>query len=128
MALNEKQQKLCNEHPYDFSNLTALFLNCTLKPSGNLSHTEVLMNVSQAIMDTNGISTEVVRAVDYNLPPGVYPDMTEHGFERDDWPQLCKKVMDADILILGTPIWLWQGEFGLPKRHRAFVWRIGESE
>lgn len=32
--------------------------------------------------------------------------MTEHGWERDDWPDIFDRVMDADILVLGTPIWL----------------------
>ncbi|MDZ7781927.1 MAG: NAD(P)H-dependent oxidoreductase [Halioglobus sp.] len=40
------------------------------------------------------------------MPPGVYPDMREHGFERDDWPALCEKVMAANIMVIGTPIWL----------------------
>uniref|UniRef100_UPI0035942646 flavodoxin family protein n=1 Tax=Parasphingorhabdus sp. TaxID=2709688 RepID=UPI0035942646 len=38
--------------------------------------------------------------------PGVYPDMTEHGFDQDAWPAIGKAVLDADILVLGTPIWL----------------------
>lgn len=104
--LTEKQRALCQEHDFDFSSLSALFLNCTLKPSGTLSHTEALMDVPKAIMDANGIATELLRPVDFTLPPGVYPDMTEHGFERDDWPSLCSKVMSADILVIGTPIWL----------------------
>jgi multimeric flavodoxin WrbA len=33
-------------------------------------------------------------------------DMREHGFSIDDWPSLCRKVMTADILVIGTPIWL----------------------
>lgn len=90
----------------DFTGLKALFLNCTLKPSGTPSNTEALIDVSRGIMDANGIETEVLRPVDFVLPPGVYPDMTEHGFDRDDWPKLCKKVMAADILVVGTPIWL----------------------
>lgn len=106
MKLNKKQQALCEQHDFDFSGLSALFLNCTLKPSGTLSHTEALMQVSNAIMKANGISTELLRPVDFDLPPGVYPDMTVHGFKRDEWPQLCRKVMDADILVIGTPIWL----------------------
>ncbi len=106
MSMNKKQEALCSEHNFDFSALSALFLNCTLKPTGKLSHTEVLIKVSKAIMDANGISTEVIRPVDYDLPPGVNPDMTEHGFARDDWPDLCRKVLDADILVIGTPIWL----------------------
>jgi multimeric flavodoxin WrbA len=90
----------------DFSELSCLVLNCTLKRSGTLSNTEALISVATAIMEKNGVSTEVLRPVDYDLAPGVYPDMTEHGFDADDWPDLCAKVMAADILILGTPIWL----------------------
>ncbi|NGP52011.1 flavodoxin family protein [Thioalkalivibrio sp. XN8] len=106
MSLNDRQRALCAEHDYDFAGLSALFLNCTLKPSGTLSHTEALIGVAREIMAANDIATEVLRPVDYELAPGVYPDMTEHGFERDDWPQLSAKVMAADILVVGTPIWL----------------------
>jgi multimeric flavodoxin WrbA len=106
MGMNERQKALCEQHDFDFSGLSAVFINCTLKPTGTLSHTEALMDVSKAIMTANGLTTESLRAVDFDLPPGVYPDMTEHGFDRDEWPQLCRKVMDADILVIGTPIWL----------------------
>lgn len=106
MTLSKKQKDLCSESRWDFSDLTALYLNCTLKPGSQLSHTEGLMNVSRAIMEENGVSTEILRPVDYHIPPGVYPDMTEHGFDRDDWPQIQEKVLNADILVVGTPIWL----------------------
>jgi len=106
MAMTERQKALCEGHQFDFSNLSALFFNCTLKPSGTLSNTEELIRVSQAIMQANGVKTEVLRPVDFELAPGVYPDMTEHGFARDDWSQLCQKVMAANILVLCTPIWL----------------------
>jgi multimeric flavodoxin WrbA len=106
MNMNRQQRELCATHDFDFSGLSALYLNCTLKPSGTLSHTETLMSVSIAIMEANGISTEIIRPVNLTLPPGVYPDMREHGFDEDDWPELCKKVLDADILVIGTPIWL----------------------
>lgn len=106
MTLTAKQQALCEGHSFDFSGLSALFVNCTLKPSGQLSHTEKLMEIPQAIMQANAVTVKTIRAVDYDLPPGVYPDMREHGFERDDWPELCKDVMNADILVMGTPIWL----------------------
>ena len=76
-----------------------MFLNCTLKPTGQLSHTGELLGVTDAIMQANGVSTELIRPVDLVLPPGVQPDMTEHGFDRDDWPGLCRKVMAADGLI-----------------------------
>ncbi|HUG99002.1 MAG TPA: flavodoxin family protein [Gammaproteobacteria bacterium] len=106
MVLNEKQKALCEGHGIDFTALSALFLNCTLKPTGTLSHTERLLAISKAIMDANGVATEILRPVDYELAPGVYPDMREHGFARDDWPDICAKVMAADILVIGTPIWL----------------------
>ncbi|GAK34400.1 flavodoxin [Iodidimonas nitroreducens] len=90
----------------DYSDLSALFLNCTLKPSPKQSHTEGLIDVSRKIMEKQGIKTEVIRPVDHRIAPGVYPDMTEHGFDHDDWPKIQKKVMAADILVIGSPIWL----------------------
>ncbi len=106
MALSPRQDALCESSTSDFSGLKALVLNCTLKPSPTQSHTEGLVAVSKAIMEKNGIAVEVLRPVDYDIAFGVYPDMTEHGAAKDDWPQIQKKVMAADILILGTPIWL----------------------
>ena len=108
MELNEKQLKLCEENTEDFSNLKALFINCTLKKSPQTSNTRGLMDVAKAIMEKNEVEVEVVRAVDYEIAPGVWPDMTKKGWEKDDWPQIFEKVMAADILILGTPIWLGQ--------------------
>ncbi|AEA33714.1 flavodoxin family protein [Hippea maritima] len=106
MKLNKFQEELCNSNKWDFSNLKALFLNCTLKKSPELSHTEGLMNVSKTIMEKVGVSVEMIRVVDYDVAYGVYPDMTKLGWEKDDWPMLYEKVKEADILILGTPIWL----------------------
>ena len=106
MSLTEKQQALCDESPHDYSDLSALFLNCTLKPSPEPSHTRELIDVSAAIMEENNVDVEIVRPVDLALAPGVYGDMTEHGFEKDDWPALYQKVLDANILVLGSPIWL----------------------
>ena len=106
MPLTDQQQALCNDNLYDYSALNALFLNCTLKPSPQASHTRTLIDVSAGIMEANDVDVEVLRPVDYDLAPGVYGDMTEHGFETDDWPDLHQKVMDAHILVLGSPIWL----------------------
>ncbi|NBC86022.1 MAG: flavodoxin family protein [Bacteroidetes bacterium] len=106
MTLSDKQQRLCDDSPYDYSDLSALFLNCTLKPSPHPSHTRSLIDVSAAIMEENDVDVEIVRPVDLDLAPGVYGDMTDHGFETDDWPALYKTVLEADILVLGSPIWL----------------------
>ena len=86
--------------------MKALFINCTLKPSTSLSHTEGLMLRSKAIMDKNGVETTMLRAVDYTLAPGVYPDMREYGAKADDWPEIYEQVKAANILVIGTPIWL----------------------
>jgi multimeric flavodoxin WrbA len=95
---------------FDFSNLTACFVNCTLKPSPTLSHTQGLMDVSQAIMAKQGVTIDRVRLVDYAIAPGVYPDMTTDvvggNQSRDDWPALGERILAADILVVGTPIWL----------------------
>ncbi len=106
MELNSYQQKLNNESKYDYRGLKAVFINCTLKKSPQDSNTEGLMNMSRTIMEANGIITDMIRAVDHEIAFGVYPDMTEYGWQRDDWPEIQQKVMAANILVIGTPIWL----------------------
>ena len=86
--------------------LSALFINCTLKPSPQVSNTEGLSRIARSVMEDNGVDVEVVRAVDVDLPPGVQPDMTEHGMATDGWPALFDKVLAANIVVLMTPIWL----------------------
>jgi multimeric flavodoxin WrbA len=54
-------------------------------------------------MEAQGVSVDQARAVDFDLAPGVWPDMREHGAETDDWPALYERVMAADIVVLGTP-------------------------
>ena len=106
MQLNDFQQELCSTSGWDFTDLRALFVNCTLKPSPAVSNTQGLMDVSIAIMEATGVTVDQIRAVDHELAAGVYPDMTEHGAARDDWPSVYERVEAADILVLGTPIWL----------------------
>ena len=106
MTLNTQQTQWCEESRWDFSDLKALFLNCTLKRSPEMSHTEGLIDISRTILERNGVSVEVVRPVDHDIAYGVWPDMTEHGWDKDDWPVLLEKVMAADILVLGSAIWL----------------------
>ncbi len=104
--LNEQQQAWCRESRWDFSDLAALFLNCTLKKSPELSHTEGLVRIARAIMEKNGVTVDALRPVDYQIAYGVYPDMAEHGWDRDDWPEIYAKVEKADILVITSPIWL----------------------
>jgi len=104
--LNELQEQWCTDSRWDFSDLTALFLNCTLKRSPAMSHTDGLIGIARAIMEKNGVKVDCLRPVDHDIAYGVYPDMTEHGWDKDDWPALYEKVKAADILVLTTPIWL----------------------
>jgi multimeric flavodoxin WrbA len=91
--------------PHDFSDLTALFVNCTLTPSPGSSHTQALMDDSIAVMRDQGVTVDTLRAVDHPIAPGVQPDMRET-FPDDAWPDLTPRVLGADILVLGSPIWL----------------------
>jgi multimeric flavodoxin WrbA len=106
VVLTERQEALSRQDRWDFSDLRALFISCTLKRSPETSHTEGLAAVSMEIMRRNGVGVDLVRAVDHDIPVGVWPDMTEHGFPRDEWPAVFDQVMAADILVLCTPIWL----------------------
>jgi multimeric flavodoxin WrbA len=106
MTLTAKQTELCESSETDYSDLEAIFLNCTLKRSPELSHTQGLIDISKAIMEKNGIRTTCLRPVDHEIAYGVWPDMTEHGWERDAWPGILEQVMAADILVIGTAIWL----------------------
>ncbi len=90
----------------DYSHLTAVTINCTLKKDPAQSHTGLLLSVSEQIMRAQGVAVEPIHALSHTIAPGVQPDMTEHGWDRDDWPMLWEKVKAADILILGTPLWL----------------------
>ena len=92
--------------PPRYDDLNALFINCTLKPSPELSHTQGLIAASAGIMAAQGARTEIVRAVDHDIATGVWPDMTEHGAATDAWPRLYPKVLAADILVIAGPIWL----------------------
>lgn len=80
----------------------ALFLNCTLKPSGEESNTEALINELIKHFDKEGVTSEILRLIDYNIAFGV---TTDEG-EGDEWPLIFEKVKKADIVVLGTPIWL----------------------
>lgn len=106
MNLSKKQEQLCDDSQWDFSDIKALFLNCTLKRSPEVSHTEGLFEITRNIMEKNKVLVESLRPVDYDIAYGVYPDMTEQGWDKDDWPMIYEKVKAANILIIGSPVWL----------------------
>lgn len=90
----------------DFTGIRAMVFNCTLKRSPEKSNTQGLIDVSTAIMEKHGVEVEVLRPVDHDIATGVYPDMTEHGWDSDEWPEIFERVKATDILVIAGPIWL----------------------
>jgi multimeric flavodoxin WrbA len=84
--------------------VTALALNCTLKPSPQDSSTAVLLGEVVDALASQGVTAETVRVVDHDVKFGVSAD-EGHG---DEWPAIRQKMLDADILVIGTPIWMGQ--------------------
>jgi multimeric flavodoxin WrbA len=106
MALNYLQKQWIESNTTDFSDLKVLFINTTLKHAPQKSNTEALFEKANAQFEALKVSVDIIRAVDHDIAYGVQPDMREHGAKTDEWPELYKRVMAADILIIGTPIWL----------------------
>lgn len=90
----------------DFTGIKALFFNGTLKKSPETSNTDGLLSLSRKLMEDCGATTELIRVIDTDIATGVYPDMTEYGWDKDDWPDIAKKVDAADIVVICGPIWL----------------------
>lgn len=84
--------------------LKALAFNCSLKPAGNASSTELLLSQVTHAMNLLDVDCETLRIADFNVKPGVTSDEGA----GDDWPKLRRKLLEAQIFILGTPIWLGQ--------------------
>lgn len=82
--------------------LKAVFLNCSLKSSDEVSNTEGIMKDVQTHYNQLGVESEIIRLADYRVALGVQEDMGD----GDQWPEILEKVKAADILIIGTPLWL----------------------
>lgn len=87
-----------------FSGLKAVFLNCSIKTDKKQSHTQLLMNRAAGIMEAEGVAVEHVYALDHDIAFGMIKDGAPD--QKDDWPQIQKKILGADILVIGSPIWL----------------------
>lgn len=86
--------------------LKAIALNCTLKPSSEkTSSTDKMIDlIAKALRDQNVAVSKTIRIADFNVKPGVTSDEGK----GDDWPDLRQKILEHDILILGTPVWMGQ--------------------
>jgi multimeric flavodoxin WrbA len=84
--------------------LRALVLNCTLKPAPTASSTAVLADELVEALSEHGVSGETVRVIDQRVKFGV---QTDEG-DGDGWPAIRRKMLESDILVLATPIWMGQ--------------------
>jgi len=84
--------------------LKALAFNCTLKPSPAPSSTDKLLRELLDALSKHEVTGEIVRAVDHDIKPGVTSDEGE----GDAWPGLRRHIVNSNILIIGSPIWLGQ--------------------
>jgi multimeric flavodoxin WrbA len=57
-------------------------------------------------MATEGVDVEMIHMLEHHIGFGMVPDTTKIGDAVDDCPAIHAKVMAADILVIGTPIWL----------------------
>jgi multimeric flavodoxin WrbA len=106
VELSAMEAELCERSDRDYSDLRAVYINCTLKRSPEVSNTQGLADRSIAVLEHLGVWVDVVRAVDRQIATSVWSDMTEHGWESDGWPEIFSSVLAADILVILSPIWL----------------------
>lgn len=81
--------------------LKAVILNCTLKKSPDVSNTQALIDKVVGLMKPLGVNSEVIRVIDHHISTGV----TSNEGKDDEWPKILRKIKQADILIIGTPLW-----------------------
>ena len=84
------------------SSLRAISLNCTLKGGPDPSSTDLLLDQIDEHFDRLHVATDRVRIVDAGVKPGVSADEGD----GDGWPAILAKILAADLLVLGTPIWM----------------------
>jgi multimeric flavodoxin WrbA len=86
--------------------LSAIALNCTLKRAGSEpSSTDKMIDLISGELRKHAVEMrETIRIADHDIKPGVTSDEGP----GDAWPGIRKRILDCDILIFGTPIWLGQ--------------------
>jgi multimeric flavodoxin WrbA len=86
--------------------LKAIAINCSLKRTGGepSSTDKMIELIAHRLGQHDFEFAETIRIADHNVLPGVTSDEGQ----GDDWPDIRRRILDADILIFGTPIWLGQ--------------------
>ncbi|HWJ83635.1 MAG TPA: NAD(P)H-dependent oxidoreductase [Nocardioides sp.] len=86
------------------TDLKALVLVCTLKPSPDPSSSVQLGEEFLEALREHDVDGSVVRVADHPVKFGV---STDEG-DGDAWPVIRQRMLAADILVIATPIWLGQ--------------------
>lgn len=86
--------------------IRVLAINATLKKSsGESSSTDAMIDlVASCLKDHDAEMVETIRLADHDILPGVTSDEGK----GDAWPAIRAKILAADVLIFGTPIWMGQ--------------------
>lgn len=82
--------------------LKVIALVCSLTPSPDASSSELLATQVLDELKGHGAEGKLIRVVDYDIKPGVQIDMGS----GDAWPEIRSQIMEADILLIATPIWV----------------------
>lgn len=89
----------------EFGDLRAVYINCSIKKDKATSHTQALIDKSVEIMRSQGVTVDEIYALDHHIAFGMIKDGADEGL-KDEWPDIQRKVIDADILVIASPIWL----------------------
>jgi len=85
--------------------LTATAINCSLSSGGRKSSTDAMIAVLAEHFEAQGVTVaDPIRIAAHRVRWGV---RSNEGPD-DDWPQIRERILAADILIFGTPIWMGQ--------------------
>lgn len=103
-------------------------INCTLKSDASTeSSTDIMIGLLATAFEKCDVAVaETIRIAAHNVPPGVTSDEGE----GDDWPTIRERILAADILLFGTPIWLGQASSiakRVMERMDAFLDEIDEA-
>ena len=105
--LTPKMEELCATSRWDFSDLRAVFINCTLKRSPErLEHPGRWPTARSRSWSATASPSRRSAPSTTTSPPACKPDMTEHGWERDGWPAIFERVSPPTSSCCCTPIWL----------------------
>lgn len=92
-------------HPR-YPELRAVLVNTSLEKDADSSHTGLLLDAVAHLMTRAEVTVTTIHAAAHAIAPGVQPDMREQGWPDDAWPELWPVFEQADIIVLGTPLWL----------------------